>query len=247
MTTAPAVETKACTRCGRVLPLAEFYRDKRSQTGHKSECRHCNAADRKRSRDLHENGKTCSTCRRLLPRDQFYPRDNSADGLSYTCKECNRARVKEARDRRKRLKDAGIEPEPKPEIPDGYKQCTRCKEILPVDSFGIDRKARDGRTWYCKPCKRQASRESYLRRKIKAGEPRKRWRYMREAHLIPEHAIDPYVDAIEAAEADLEKLREKLARVEYQRTLAEARAARHARENTRLRRELDQLKKGRHE
>ena len=38
------VKTKRCSRCGRILPLSEFYKDKRAKDGLRSECKQCNKA-----------------------------------------------------------------------------------------------------------------------------------------------------------------------------------------------------------
>ncbi len=40
-------QSKVCTACGRVLPLAEFYKDSRRRDGRYSECRTCTLARRK--------------------------------------------------------------------------------------------------------------------------------------------------------------------------------------------------------
>ena len=38
------VKTKRCSKCGRILPLSEFYKDKRAKDGLKSECKECHIA-----------------------------------------------------------------------------------------------------------------------------------------------------------------------------------------------------------
>jgi hypothetical protein len=44
-------EAKACTRCGRVKPLGEFYGDKRASDGCASECKKCTNARNKARRE----------------------------------------------------------------------------------------------------------------------------------------------------------------------------------------------------
>ena len=41
------------------------------------------------------------------------------------------------------------------------KECGKCKQILPLDSFGKDKPRPDGLTPYCKPCKRSMQRGYY--------------------------------------------------------------------------------------
>lgn len=38
-------ETKTCSACGETKPLSEFYKDKKSSDGHKSQCKHCVSLD----------------------------------------------------------------------------------------------------------------------------------------------------------------------------------------------------------
>lgn len=33
--------TKTCTKCGRTLPLSDFYADKKNTDGHRSWCKDC--------------------------------------------------------------------------------------------------------------------------------------------------------------------------------------------------------------
>lgn len=44
---------------------------------------------------------------------------------------------------------------PLPEtLPDGYKRCTKCKVIAPLDFFSRDKSAKTGRQRWCKECQR---------------------------------------------------------------------------------------------
>lgn len=43
----PATEMKTCVKCGRTLPLSEFYKDKGCTGGHRPECKEC-----KKKRDM---------------------------------------------------------------------------------------------------------------------------------------------------------------------------------------------------
>lgn len=44
------METKVCTKCGRELPLNEFYNDKMRPDGKKSACRECTNQSQRESR-----------------------------------------------------------------------------------------------------------------------------------------------------------------------------------------------------
>lgn len=56
----------------------------------------------------------------------------------------------------------------------GFKRCTRCHEVKPVEQFGIDQGRKDGRCVYCKPCtsdvaKATASRKPAGSKIIRSG------------------------------------------------------------------------------
>lgn len=55
---------------------------------------------------------------------------------------------------------------PRPARP-GEKWCGRCSRFRPVSEFGVNRNASDGPQSYCRPCAREASRESHARRRAK--------------------------------------------------------------------------------
>lgn len=44
------------------------------------------------------------------------------------------------------------------------KKCSKCKRELPSESFGGNKKSRDGKDWHCKMCKAAAARASKQRR-----------------------------------------------------------------------------------
>jgi len=48
---APPTDTKACRRCGEVLPRSMFYRDTRSGDGLKTECKACHVRTARQTRD----------------------------------------------------------------------------------------------------------------------------------------------------------------------------------------------------
>lgn len=52
-----------------------------------------------------------------------------------------------------------------PPVPAGYKRCTRCEEVLPLEDFTREKRMRDGRGSRCKGCDADASLASYYRRR----------------------------------------------------------------------------------
>ncbi|MEM9953991.1 MAG: HNH endonuclease [Chloroflexota bacterium] len=91
------------------------------------------------------NIKHCSRCKQDLPLDAF-SRDKSAkDGLSFYCRTC----VSERRKLR-------YVPKPRPEYPDGHRNCTKCGEIKPFSEFHKAKNGRFGLDSVCKPCKSTA-------------------------------------------------------------------------------------------
>lgn len=41
------------------------------------------------------------------------------------------------------------------------KECTKCKEVKPLDQFGTRSSAKDGKSWQCRPCVRDRNRRYY--------------------------------------------------------------------------------------
>lgn len=93
------------------------------------------------------------------------------------------------------------------------KTCSKCGESKPVDDFGLDRSAKDGRRYHCRQCARQYARDYYRRRPEVAAEATKRWR---KAH--PERAAEVHRNSYqrqrmtpEAVEKDRATQRERRA------------------------------------
>ena len=92
-----------------------------------------------------EGEKKCNVCKRLLPLASFYKTARTKDGRHTICSECQRKREREARARR-----TGI--------PEGYKKCAKCGEVLPKDSFSP-------RACRCKACSAADQRERRAKKK----------------------------------------------------------------------------------
>lgn len=93
---APQAQTKTCTKCGRELPISEFYAKAGSKDGLQTQCKEChNAATRKsiekRKADNIFNGpgiKSCPRCGQDLPKEAFGKNARTRDGLQPYCKKC---------------------------------------------------------------------------------------------------------------------------------------------------------------
>jgi len=94
------VEEKHCLKCGRLLPLANFYAHKTAADGHKNECKKCTlvrtSADRRhrkiiRSIASRDGRKVCSKCNRRLPYAMFRVDELHSDGYRSECRDCQSA------------------------------------------------------------------------------------------------------------------------------------------------------------
>lgn len=122
---APQAKTKTCTKCGRELPISEFYAKAGSKDGLQTICKECHNEAIKKSREKKEakDGlkpptKLCKRCGRELPLVRFGKNASTKDGLQYWCKECQTRKVTEAKAKKRAAEDSFLgksEPEAKPE------------------------------------------------------------------------------------------------------------------------------------
>lgn len=121
---APQAKTKTCTKCGRELPISEFYAKAGSKDGLQTICKECHNEASRRSRakaqaqeGLKPKTKICSKCGRELPLVRFGKNASTKDGLQYWCKECQTRKVTEAKAKKRAAEDSFLgksEPEPEP-------------------------------------------------------------------------------------------------------------------------------------
>lgn len=121
---APQAKTKTCTKCGRELPISEFYAKAGSKDGLQTICKECHNEATKKSREKKEakegmkpKTKICSKCGRELPLIRFGKNASTKDGLQYWCKECQNRSVTAAKAKKRAAEDSFLgkpEPEPKP-------------------------------------------------------------------------------------------------------------------------------------
>lgn len=79
--------------------------------------------------------KWCVKCEKEFPAttDHFYKDRSSKDGLQYRCKGCVYKPKREV-------------------LPDGYRRCSDCEEVKPLDDFVKDPKRKYGYDCRCKTC-----------------------------------------------------------------------------------------------
>lgn len=96
--------------------------------------------------------KQCTgPCKRALPAtSELFGKDkNRKDGLYPQCKECRRATDKAKRKERAEAKAKANQ------VPDGYKKCARCEQLLLLSDFQSDKTHKDGLRSSCKDCTKE--------------------------------------------------------------------------------------------
>ena len=90
---------KRCTRCKKIKPLDEFYRNKNNRYGRQSACKSCSKEQAVARRERLVGAeipaeKHCPGCDQTLPADAFHRSSYDKDGLEPRCRQCRRvARV----------------------------------------------------------------------------------------------------------------------------------------------------------
>lgn len=117
--------------------------------------------------------KRCGHCKQTLPADQFHRSKRSRDGLQNLCRDCHNLRRRERRDVEvKRIAESVA-------TSDG-KKCPRCETFKPWSEFHANRRQKDGKQAYCKPCGNDVRRE-YEQRNAEAIALRRAERLARSA------------------------------------------------------------------
>lgn len=112
--------------------------------------------------------KTCTTCRETKPVEMFPKSGRSKDGYRYDCIACTQARVA------KGTSKTG------PQIPDGFKRCTRCHQIKPIESgFHRSGQASCGYNPRCKACAMELQR-AYIAKRGGPSKQRSREAYFKD-------------------------------------------------------------------
>jgi hypothetical protein len=106
--------------------------------------------------------KVCPRCGVDKNAGEFGRNKTQRDGFSVYCKECARSIANEHY--RKKRAAAGFEVREKDTSPEGFKRCTHCRSVLPLDRFHRHNTFSDGYNIYCKDCRREKGAATHLKR-----------------------------------------------------------------------------------
>lgn len=131
---------KICTKCGKLLNIDCFSKNKSKKSGYNSWCKNCiNLAyeEKKPKKESIPVGyKYCGRCKKLKPVSEF--NKSTAYGYQSFCKECKKEKYK-------------LQPDFKPQQT-GTKVCSCCGQEKDINEFTISKKNEDGRFSRCREC-----------------------------------------------------------------------------------------------
>lgn len=171
------LKRKECNICHRVLPIAQFYKNRRFKDGISAACIDCETkrqieyiANWKEERDQQEEvmaGKECIKCHRILPISHFNKNKRRKDGLTSACKDCEVERqdayIEKWTEERKKKKDDSFTL-----FPTFEKKCNTCKRTLPTSQFYPKAGSKDGLSSNCIACDRKIVKET-RKKYLKSG------------------------------------------------------------------------------
>ena len=141
--------------------------------------------------------KRCTECGEVRPLEAFSPDTSRRDGRDPRCRVCRAKRARERHWAQKGIPESDwprlhAEADRKAEaranrptsVPDGFKWCTRCHEVKPLEEFSPAERRRDGRTSWCLVCNAKRTREE---RWAKRGIPESEWPRLHARHALNEN------------------------------------------------------------
>jgi Recombination endonuclease VII len=131
--------------------------------------------------------KYCRDCGADRPIAEFTHNRNSRDGYAFYCREHARRRHCRSRDTRN-----GTRTRRHPRdlfVPEGYKWCPDCGQVLPFSAYGLNAASKTGRATYCKPCHNARGK---LAKELVGGE---RTYHLRRRYGITAEDADAMLDA----------------------------------------------------
>ena len=171
---------KTCRKCEVRKPQGDFRAEPRNTSdGLQSYCKECNRVDAWLRKGVAvedipppreqppEGHKRCPSCDELKPFDQFHKNAARADGVDVYCRDCA-YEVRWAREAAQAAKEGRRPPRRllKDDAPPGFRTCTVCNEVKPLDAFYKDKRAPKGVTSACRECRKAAAAKRRKRRGI---------------------------------------------------------------------------------
>lgn len=101
----------------------------------------------------------CPCCRKDLPRQAFASDRAMPDGLQAYCRKCS------AEYYRQRQEAKGKSVRVEVPVPREHRRCPQCREVKPHDQWERNKSSSDGWSSYCRECRAERNRISYVKRK----------------------------------------------------------------------------------
>jgi hypothetical protein len=174
---------KACTKCLKIKPEKEFWRQRATSDGLQSWCKDCvreiqrlrsraETLMRRAEREAAKRYRVCARCHveKLLDPQYFIRLQGFPEVFAEVCVDCTveEGRLISAPDGADDVAETGNTSEGE-DMAGKTKICTRCKKRRKVDAFYKDRSKRDGLDTWCKECQREHDRMAKERKKAEAS------------------------------------------------------------------------------
>jgi|ERR1035437_940437 hypothetical protein len=157
------IKTRKCSVCCEIKPLTEFGKNRAMKDGHRYDCFECRRSGRVRVKveEIIPDGfKKCFCCKEVKQYNEFHSDNSKKDKFASYCKMC--ANNKCSTRRRKKYP-----PKIKEILPEGFKRCSRCKNIKSKKEFYKNKNQPDGFGYHCKKCKEDNFDKENRRKYIK--------------------------------------------------------------------------------
>jgi len=141
------IKSKKCTKCGRVKPLEDFYKDSTVKSGRHSSCKMCE----KKRFHIYRTSEQGKQRTKRYNQSEHGKEVNKRKDLKY------RQAHRKVRERKK---------------PTPRKKCCKCKQVKLLRYFGKANATYDGRQTICKACGLKYKREFSRTKKGKASNRR---------------------------------------------------------------------------
>lgn len=208
--------SKCCSQCHIEKPIDAFHKDNSQKSGYRSACKECiffrkKLPQRIVQKPLFVTSRICTKCHIEKPLEEFSLQKKGPHGRRPYCKACQSAEHK------RNYKP--IKP-PLPPVVNGGKICRKCLIEKPLEQFGSDKRASDGKGTQCKTCVH--FREQVLNHDRSLARTRKHWEKNGEQYRA-QHAQWKRENALKITEInrrrDARKKAATIGEVDYERIL----------------------------